>query len=144
MATSNYSTDQAKRDAQAAASEAADDLSTGARRMGDVARDTANDLTNNDAVNRLANRGSELVDSAVETGRDYAERAKETGREYADRARTEASRLYDEGQRRAGEVAHYAEERYDDVSDMVRRRPAQALGIAAGVGFLVGLILARR
>ncbi|MFA5539453.1 MAG: hypothetical protein WDA23_09640 [Gemmobacter sp.] len=27
---------------------------------------------------------------------------------------------------------------------MVRRNPTQALGIAAGVGFLVGLILARR
>ena len=43
-----------------------------------------------------------------------------------------------------GEVAHYAEDYYDEVSDMVRRKPAQALGIAAGVGFLVGLILARR
>ncbi|WP_353144019.1 hypothetical protein [Paracoccus sp. (in: a-proteobacteria)] len=27
---------------------------------------------------------------------------------------------------------------------MVRRNPAQALGIAAGVGFLLGLIIARR
>jgi ElaB/YqjD/DUF883 family membrane-anchored ribosome-binding protein len=30
------------------------------------------------------------------------------------------------------------------MSDMVRRQPAAALGIAAGVGFLIGLILARR
>ncbi|MCQ0969970.1 DUF883 domain-containing protein [Paracoccus sp. TK19116] len=144
MATSNYSTEQAKRDAQAAANEAADDLRDGARRMGDAAKETVNDLTNNDSVNRLKERGSDLVDAAKETGREYADRARETGREYADRARSEANRLYDEGQRRATEVAHYAEERYDEVSDMVRRKPGQALGIAAGVGFLVGLILARR
>ena len=61
-----------------------------------------------------------------------------------DPARAEAERLYQQGQERASELTHYAGERYDEVSEMVRRNPAQALGIAAGVGFLVGLILARR
>ena len=70
--------------------------------------------------------------------------ARERGAEYADRARSEADRLYRAGEKKAGEVAHYAEDYYDEVSDMIRRKPAQALGIAAGVGFLVGLILARR
>ena len=60
------------------------------------------------------------------------------------RARSEADRLYREGERRAHEVAEYAGDYYDEMSEMVRRKPAQALGIAAGVGFLVGLILARR
>ena len=41
-------------------------------------------------------------------------------------------------------AGHAAEGYYDEVSGMVRRNPAQALGIAAGLGFLVGLILARR
>ena len=41
-------------------------------------------------------------------------------------------------------VAAHAEDYYDEVSDYVRRQPAVALGIAAGIGFLVGLILARR
>ena len=85
-----------------------------------------------------------LADDAVETGKYYAERARETGQEYADRARLEAERLYEAGQQKATEVAHYAEERYDEVSEMVRRNPAQALGIAAGVGFLVGLLISRR
>ena len=66
------------------------------------------------------------------------------GGEYAGRAKAEAERLYQTSQQKASEVAHYAEERYDEVSEMVRRNPAQALGIAAGIGFLVGLILARR
>ena len=63
--------------------------------------------------------------------------------EYAQRAREEADRLYRAGERKATEVAQYAGDYYDEMSDMVRRKPAQALGIAAGVGFLVGLILAR-
>ncbi len=69
---------------------------------------------------------------------------RERGHEYAERARDEARRLYRQGERQAGEVAAHAEEYYDEVSDMVRRNPAQALGIAAGVGFLLGLIIARR
>lgn len=66
------------------------------------------------------------------------------GREYAEAARDEARRLYDRGRREAHQVAAHAEEYYDDLSQAVRRNPAQALGIAAGVGFLVGLLIARR
>ena len=66
------------------------------------------------------------------------------GAEYAEYAKEEADRLYRAGERKAQEVAQYAGDYYDEMSDMVRRKPAQALGIAAGVGFLVGLILARR
>ena len=62
----------------------------------------------------------------------------------AQKAKEEADRLYRAGERKAQEVAQYAGDYYDEMSDMVRRKPAQALGIAAGVGFLVGLILARR
>ena len=108
--------------------------------MGDDVRRTARDLGDNAGIDRLKERGAVLA----ETGREYANRAREAGEEYAERAREEANRLYETGQRKANEVAHYAEERYDEVSEMVRRHPAQALGIAAGVGFLVGLILARR
>ena len=65
-------------------------------------------------------------------------------RRHVGRRRDEARRIYREGKRGAGEVAAHAEEYYDEVSGMVRRNPAQALGIAAGVGFLLGLIIARR
>lgn len=117
MAQSKQTADQVRHDAGAAAREAGHDLQEGARRIADEMR---------------------------ETGRDYAERAREKGEEYAGRARTEADRLYAAGQRKAEDVAHYAEGRYDELSEMVRRHPAQSLGIAAGIGFLVGLILARR
>lgn len=125
--------DNIKKDAKAAAEEARGDIKRGAERVADAARETMDDLRNNDSVRRIKQNGAEL-----------AETAREKGQEYVERARDEADRLYRAGQRRAGEVADYAGEYYDDVSDMVRRKPAQALGIAAGVGFLVGLILARR
>ena len=112
--------------------------------MADAARDTVNDLAGNDSVQRVKDKGAELAGAAADVGREYADMAREKGQEYAGRAREEASRLYEQGHRKAGEVADYAGERYDEVSEMVRRRPAQALGIAAGVGFLIGLVLASR
>ena len=95
-------------------------------------------------VETAKEKGAELLDEAKRRGSEYVETAKHRGSEYAEQARDEARRLYREGERRAGEVAAYAEDYYDDVSAMVRRNPAQALGIAAGVGFLLGLILSRR
>lgn len=144
MASSNPTADEMKRDAQAAAREAGDDLSRGADKIAADMRDTAEDLGDNSAIKRMRERGADLADTARSASREYAEMARDKGEEYADRAKAEAERLRAVGQQKADEVAHYAEERYDEVSAMVRRHPAQALGIAAGVGFLVGLILARR
>lgn len=129
----NPTADQMKRDAQSGANEAKRDLEAGGRKVAADVKDTADKLANNSGAERLAERGQELAGDAMAAGR-----------EYADRARYEAERLYEAGQQRAQEVAHYAEERYDEVSEMVRRNPAQALGIAAGVGFLFGLLLSRR
>ena len=81
----------------------------------------------------VSGRGSELVDGALETGRDYAARA-----------RLEAERVYNVGQRRAEEAAFYAELGYEEAADMIRRHPAQAMGLAVGVGVLIGLLIARR
>lgn len=133
MADRTYSVDEAKRDAKAVANETAGELREGARRIAEDARETLDNVTRTDSVERVKERGAELADAA-----------RDAGREYADRARHEAERLYDEGRRRAQDVATYAEEGYDELSDMVRRKPAQALGIAAGVGFLIGLVLASR
>lgn len=133
MANQNYSAEDAKRDVKAAASETASELRDGARRVADEARKTLDDVTSTGAVERVKEKGAELAGAA-----------RDASREYADIAKQEADRLYTEGKRKAGEVAHYAEDYYDEVSDLVRRKPAQALGIAAGVGFLIGLILARR
>lgn len=101
----------------------------------DAAREEAGRIAGD--AKRLARdgsgRGSELVDGALETGRDYAARA-----------RLEAERVYNVGQRRAEEAAFYAELGYEEAADMIRRHPAQAMGLAVGVGVLIGLLIARR
>lgn len=141
MAT-DYSTNDLKKDVNAAA----DDAKDTARSMADDAKHAASDAKQaaSDTVDKIKHSASDLAATARERGEEFVASAKEKGAEYADRARSEADRLYREGERRAGEVAAHASDYYDEMSDMVRRKPAQALGIAAGVGFLVGLILARR
>ncbi|WP_207102863.1 DUF883 family protein [Paracoccus shandongensis] len=55
-----------------------------------------------------------------------------------------AERVYDTGHRKAEEAAFYAELGYEEARDWARSHPGQALGIAAGIGLLVGLLVARR
>jgi ElaB/YqjD/DUF883 family membrane-anchored ribosome-binding protein len=123
----------AAKDAKNAAGDAAKDVKQGANKLAKDAKDAWNEAT--DSAN---------VDKIKQSAADLANTAREKGEEFVGRARSEADRLYREGERRAHEVAEYAGDYYDEMSDMVRRKPAQALGIAAGIGFLVGLILARR
>lgn len=131
MAKPEVTADQVK----AQAHEAADDLGRHARRAADDAAE---------ALENAKERGAEFVEAARKRGGEYVDNARERGHEYAGRARDEARRIYREGERRMGSAAHQAEDYYDEVSGLVRRNPAQALGIAAGLGFLLGLIVARR
>ncbi len=100
--------------------------------------------TGESPIERVKEKGAEIAEDLRETGREYINKARERGHDYAERAREEAEHLYEAGHRRAEEAAFYAELGYEEVSDIVRRNPVQALGVAAGVGFLLGLIVARR
>ena len=140
----NYTASDLKNDVKDAARETADDVKSGASKLARDARDAWNEATDNTTTDKIKQSAADMAHAAKEKGAEYVDAAREKGAEYADRARDEANRLYREGERKAHEVAEYAGEYYDEMSDMVRRKPAQALGIAAGVGFLVGLILARR
>ncbi|WP_134681367.1 DUF883 family protein [Paracoccus ravus] len=121
-------------------------LRRGAEEIGRDTRKAGEDIRENaeQATETLRNRGAEILETAREKTSEFVEAARGRSEEYAGQARDEARRLYREGERRAGEMAGYAEDYYDEVSAMVRRNPGQALGIAAGVGFLLGLIMARR
>ncbi|WP_347266201.1 DUF883 domain-containing protein [Paracoccus sp. (in: a-proteobacteria)] len=81
---------------------------------------------------------------AADEAAEALEGARERGRDYAERARSEAERIYHRGERRLDDAARHAGEYYDDLSALVRRHPAQALGVAAGLGFLLGLAMSRR
>lgn len=91
-----------------------------AKRAGDP---TTEDLSRQ--VEALKSDISRLTESLGEYGR-----AK--GRQY----RSEA-------QRRADHYRHEAEGRVDEIEAYVHQNPAQALGIAAGIGLLIGLLSRR-
>src|SRR5690606_23776667 len=92
--------------------------------------------------------GAEAVEEARRRGAEALGAAKQGAADMAANVRDEAERLYRKGERRvshfADQASSEAEVYYDEVSEMVRRQPAAALGIAAGIGFLVGILIARR
>lgn len=135
MARNDNTTDELKAELGAAAREATET----ARAKGEELASKVQDF-----AHTARNKASEAASTARDKASEAASTARELGSEYAEVARDEARRLYREGERRAGEIRAHADEYYDDVSGMVRRHPAQALGIAAGIGFLVGLMIARR
>lgn len=144
MANNNYTSSDMKKDVKDAARETAEDVKAGASKLARDAKDAWNEATDNTTVDKVKHGAADMAQAAREKGEEYVQTAREKGAEYAEYAKEEADRLYRAGERKAQEVAQYAGDYYDEMSDMVRRKPAQALGIAAGVGFLVGLILARR
>lgn len=110
----------------------------------DLADRINKELPESESTERLRQKSAELAEAAKDVGRDYANHARLKGHEYSERAKAGAGRLYDAGHEKADEAARYAGERYDDFSEVVRRNPAKSIGIAASVGFFVGLIMSRR
>ena len=88
-------------------------------------------------ASHLAERGATAVSDTLEAGREYAGRIRDAGQDLAEGA-------YQTGRRRAEEAAFYAELGYEEVRDWARSHPSQAVGIAAGIGLLLGILVARR
>jgi ElaB/YqjD/DUF883 family membrane-anchored ribosome-binding protein len=86
--------------------------------------------------------------SITETARDAADHAASNGRHLMDKAGKSARKFADQvGERLdSGELAHEVEARtrkyYSLMKTQVQERPGVAVGIAAGAGVLVGLLLA--
>ncbi len=124
----------------------ADKVSRAAEDAADAVREQAQGVR--EKLDDAISHGAEAVEEARRRGAETLNAAKQGAADMAANMRDEAERLYRKGERRASHLAHQAGseagEYYDEVSEMVRRQPAAALGIAAGIGFLVGIILARR
>ena len=85
----------------------------------------------------LTGRSSTMASDAMHAWRETVHHARTAGQEYTERA-------YEVGRRRAEEAAFYTELGYEEAIDRVRQRPIAAVSIAAGIGFLLGLVTARR
>lgn len=59
-------------------------------------------------------------------------------------AAEKAADIASTGKNAAKTVKNRAEQSYSDLEETVRENPAAAVGIAAGVGFLVGMLSSRR
>lgn len=105
------------------------------RNLGAAADDSSGELEAGAAG--LVERGAALASGALEAGHEYVAPLRDAGQDYAER-------LYKAGEQKAQEAAFYAELGYEETRDLVRDYPAQALGIAAGFGILLGLLVARR
>ena len=73
-----------------------------------------------------------------------AEYGKARGRDLTSEAANKAADVAQAGKETAKAVQAKAQNGYADAEDAVRQNPAAAVGIAAGLGFLVGLIASRR
>lgn len=94
---------------------------------------TAKDIS----IEDLSNQISILKNDIAKLTGTMTEFGKSKSREAADHAKSTAQGIADTGRDKALEAQLHAEE-------FVRTQPATALGIAAGVGFLAGLIATRR
>lgn len=136
----------AQQDIRKAAEQTADKVSQAADDAADAVREHAQGMR--DKLDDALSHGAEAVDEARRRGAEALGAARQGAADMAANVRDEAGRLYRKGERRmshlADQASSEAEEYYDEVSEMVRRQPAAALGIAAGIGFLVGILIARR
>lgn len=96
---------------------------------------TVEDLV--EQVNALKAELSDMAARAKDRGEDIADEVMSRGRRAAIRARRQAEAQFEH----ARELGHDYLDRADHA---VRNNPATAMGVAVGVGFLVGLLLARR
>jgi ElaB/YqjD/DUF883 family membrane-anchored ribosome-binding protein len=85
----------------------------------------------------LADYGQAQSKTLSEVAATTAANAKASGEDAARRAAQKADEAYHLARDKAGEA-------YAKTEDSVRQNPAAAVGIAAGIGFLAGLLTARR
>ena len=83
---------------------------------------------------------SEDLSAQVDLLKSDIARLTETLGEYG---RAKGREYQGEARRRAEDLRSDAQEKVDDIEAYVRHNPAQALGIAAGVGLLIGLLSRR-
>ena len=96
-------------------------------------RASNSDISIEDLSNQI-----EILKSDISTLTDtLGEYAKAKGVEAGETAKVKAQKVADAGREKALEAQLHAE-------DFVRTQPAAALGLAAGLGFLVGMITSRR
>lgn len=74
---------------------------------------------------------------------NLGDKTEDKAREWGGRAEQKANELGGKARRAAHEFANEAESRMGEVESSIRSKPVQSVLVAAGIGFLVGLIVTR-
>lgn len=113
---------------------------SGSKTTGSSASASAGEVTTDDIRAQIAALQSDVAELTRTVG-DY-------GRSRGDEAKAAAARKAEELKARADMVRHDAETQlrsgYAQAETAVRDNPAAAVGLAAGVGFVLGLLSTRR
>ncbi len=100
--------------------------------------------TAQDAASQMSDRMSSVRDELSSMTSSLYEGGREHGKALARSAGRDASRLMEKGSDAAGQLRNQATDLAGRTQDLVRERPAVALGIAVGLGVLVGMLTRRR
>lgn len=92
----------------------------------------------------LSKQVSVLRDDIANLTAIVAEYSKAQGGQLKAMAASKAAELAESGAVAANTAKATAKVAYSDAEDTIRANPASAVGIAAGLGFLVGLMTSRR
>lgn len=80
---------------------------------------------------------AQLTRTIAQLTRDEAEHAADTARDALGKARAGVAQEYDR-------VSAQGRQAVDHADALIREKPAMAMGVAAGVGLLVGLMMSRK
>ena len=95
-------------------------------------------------IEELKAQLADMVAPAKRKGADLADDLKDEAEGMADAARRKARRTWRDAGEQAGQLRDRASSYAAEADVALREHPATAMGIAVGLGFLLGLVLARR
>lgn len=95
-------------------------------------------------IEELKGQLADLAKTARRRGADLADDLQDQGEAAMDGLRRRGRRYYRAAADQADQLRSRAAGYVDDADTAVREHPATAMGIAVGLGFLLGLVLARR
>lgn len=96
------------------------------------------------AASQVSDRMSSVREELTTMASSLYEGGREHGKALARSASRDAGKLMEKGSEAAGQLRHQASDLAGRTQDLVRERPAVALGIAVGLGVLVGMLTRRR
>lgn len=98
----------------------------------------------NAQVAELKAQLAEMAGQMRKHGENVATELKHRGEEAIDEVRGRARKAYAAAADQAGVIKGRAQGYLDEADTAVRENPATSMGIAVGVGFLLGLLITRR